>query len=278
MKLGFNFESIQDLLRIIKFLENENIRASIDYNIPDVNFLDTFLDEMIAIDDINNLEIILNDMASKEDNFDRLFKYILDNCNSLNVLFKGYMPNINLIIDKALNAGYVPRLNMGAEFRLLILYKTTQNKRLLKFIIDNLNIFKPSELISNTFIGTLVQNVDRDTYAGLNNINDDGLKAKYLKRYDNAVKKRLTDISLGLGYAQMDNQVQSTIPSLLLQQIVNESVDTSGIPAQDVYKIVKHVNEGITNNTIRLGQPSNFEDAYPQDDLDESHDEDVIEI
>ena len=93
------------------------------------------------------------------------------------------------------------------------------------------------------------------------------------KKYDDAVKRRITDISLGLGYAQLDNQVQSIIPSLVLQEIANQSVDFSGIPAQEVYNIIKHINEGTTNKTVRLGQPSNFADAK-----DEFDDDDVIEI
>lgn len=202
-----------------------------------------------------------------------VFSHILDYYNTYQ---PADMPNINLILNKAFNAGYGSWLKrFGSESRFLGLYAKTQNKNVLKYIIDHLDEFTLEDLTSKMFINTLVQNVDRDTFY---EAFDEELEAKYLKLYDDAVKKRVTDISLGLGYAQFDNQVQSTIPSLLLQQIVNESVDTSEIPAQDVYKIVKHVNEGITNNTIRLGQPSNFEDAYPQDNLDESHDDDVIEI
>lgn len=87
------------------------------------------------------------------------------------------------------------------------------------------------------------------------------IKDNFMKAYDKAAKQRAVDVSLGLGYAQFDNQEHSIIPSLVLQQIVNQSVDLSGIPAQDVYKLVKHINEGTTNKTIRLGQPSNFADA-----------------
>ena len=272
MKVSLLFSSIQDLLRIIKFIKDQNVGASINYS-NDISA--EFFEQIIELD-INNLEIILNDMASDIRNFDGIFKYILGGLLN-NIDSYEDIQNINLIIDKVFNAGYVPRLNMmGDEFRLLILYKKTQNKRLLQFIIDNLDIFEPDLLLSNTFIGTLVKNVDRETfYKTFDDFSDD-LKAKYLRQYDNAVKKRVTDISLGLGYAQFDNQAQSNIPSLLLQQIVNESLDTSGLPAQDVYKIVKHVNEGTTNKTVRLGQPSNFADAYAQDD--DSHDEDVIEI
>jgi hypothetical protein len=82
-----------------------------------------------------------------------------------------------------------------------------------------------------------------------------------MKGYDKAAKKRAVDVSLGLGYAQMDNQVQSTIPTLVLQQIVDESADLSGMPAWQVYQIVKHINEGTTDKTIRLGVENKFADA-----------------
>lgn len=271
MKVSLLFSSIQDLLRIIKFIKDQNVGASINYS-NDISA--EFFEQIIELD-INNLEIILNDMASDIRNFNGIFNYILGGLLN-NIDSYEDIKNINLIIERGLNSGY-PILNMMEDhFRLLMLYKKTQNKRLLQFIIDNLDHFEPDELLSNTFIKTLVKNVDRDTFYETFDDFPDDLKAKYLKEYDDAVKKRITDISLGLGYAQMDNQAQSNIPSLLLQQIVNESLDTSGIPAQDVYKMVKHINEGTTNKTVRLAQPSNFADAYVQDD--DSHDEDVIEI
>jgi hypothetical protein len=82
-----------------------------------------------------------------------------------------------------------------------------------------------------------------------------------MKAYDKAAKERAVEVSFGLGYAQLDNQVHSTIPSLVLQEIVNQSADLSGMPAWQVYQIVKHINEGTTDKTVRLGVPSNFQDA-----------------
>jgi hypothetical protein len=273
MKLGFNFESIQDLTRIIKFVKDENIGVSIDYSIKHMSDDEAtdFYVEMIDLE-INNLEIILNDMESNSSNFDGIFNFILYvDDNEDNDYFKN--PNINLIIDKALNSGFVPRLNMmEVEFRLLLLYNKTQNKLLLKFIIDNLDIFQPDELVSNTFIGTLVKNVDRETFYQTFNDFPDDLKAKYLKMYDDAVKKRVADISAGLGY--------QGIPNLVLDAIIGETIDTSGMTAYKVDKIIDKFNIWKTDTTMRLGKQQDyqpqFEDAYPQDD--DSHDEDVIEI
>jgi hypothetical protein len=91
-------------------------------------------------------------------------------------------------------------------------------------------------------------------------------KQNWITKYDKASKERAVDVLLGLGYAQFDNQVQSTIPSLVLQQIVNESADLSGMPTWQVYQIVKHINEGITDKTIRLGLPDNqFKDTKEED-------------
>ena len=164
------------------------------------------------------------------------------------------------------------------------IYMKTRNKDLLEFIIKNLGGFDKNQF-SEEFMDIVVKNIDRDSYLDMMTVPitpnlslkekvwRDKHNALVTKKYDDAVKRRVADVSLGLGYAQLDNQVQSIIPSLVLQEIANQSVDFSGMPAQEVYNIIKHINEGTTNKTVRLGQPSNFADAK-----DEFDDDDVIEI
>jgi hypothetical protein len=119
-------------------------------------------------------------------------------------------------------------------------------------ILENYDIFKG-----------IVQRINRDDfYEKVNNLNVlQTHKDEWMKAYDKAAKERAVEVSFGLGYAQLDNQVHSTIPSLVLQEIVNQSADLSGMPAWQVYQIVKHINEGTTDKTVRLGVPSNFQDA-----------------
>ena len=166
-------------------------------------------------------------------------------------------------------------------------YRKYPNPKIIDFIVEFISWFDPTiwnpEVCSKIDVPDyifkgIVKQINRDDFyqeiqdqlIGMysDQLNDPeiiermrDIKDNFMKAYDKAAKQRAVDISLGLGYAQFDNQEHSIIPSLVLQQIVNQSVDLSGIPAQDVYKLVKHINEGTTNKTIRLGQPSNFADA-----------------
>ena len=127
MNVSLYFSKIDELVRIIKFLENENIDASINYSmeLPPQYAQDKYKKRFFheLIENRENLEIILNNIGSYGPSFNSIFGYILHNYDTYQ------LSNINLIIDKALAAGYVPRLNMmGDEYELLRLYKKTQNK------------------------------------------------------------------------------------------------------------------------------------------------------
>ena len=166
-------------------------------------------------------------------------------------------------------------------------YRKYPNPKIIDFIVEFISWFDPTiwnpqvcskiDVPDYIFKG-IVKQINRDDfYEKIHNqlieMNSDQLndpeiiermrdiKDNFMKAYDKAAKQRAVEVSLGLGYAQFDNQEQSTIPSLVLQEIVNQSADLSGMPGWQIYQIVKHINEGTTNKTIRLGQPSNFEDA-----------------
>ena len=142
-------------------------------------------------------------------------------------------------------------------------YQKNPSPEITNLFIRNVTFFSPYDLERYDMFKVIVQHLDRnDFYAKVKSMDaDEEYEELYMKGYDTTAKKRAVDVSLGLGYAQMDNQVQSTIPTLVLQQIVNESADLSGMPAWQVYQIVKHINEGTTNKTIRLGVENKFQDV-----------------
>jgi hypothetical protein len=166
-------------------------------------------------------------------------------------------------------------------------YRKYPNPKIIDLIIEYITWFDPINLnseicskidVPDYIFNDIVKQINRnDFYQGIHDqliqsfsdaLNDPeiieriaAIKDRFMKGYDKAAKERAVEVSLGLGYAQMENQEHSTIPSLVLQEIVNQSADLSGMPAWQVYQIVKHINEGTTDKTVRLGQPSNFEDA-----------------
>lgn len=74
MNISISFEKMDTLVRIINFLENENVEAALDYNkyiqTPQIHnaFKKRFFDKLIQEND-ENLEIILNDMGKNEARF-----------------------------------------------------------------------------------------------------------------------------------------------------------------------------------------------------------------
>ena len=295
MGAGFNFtnlsEALQQLVDAIKALKpiglNINYHFNMDGESDDESF-DTFAILFLEKTNFDNVEFVLKDMETNNvdnRNFYSLIKYIIVENKIDNIVSKMAIEYAFKNAEKTDNYDF---LGLFADSDITIpLYMKTRNKDLLEFILTDLGGFDKKQF-SEEFMDIVVKNIDRDTYLDMtlfpelapnqtistkqmnNRIQHNALVTK---KYDDAVKRRVADISLGLGYAQLDNQVQSIIPSLVLQEIANQSVDFSGIPAQEVYNIIKHINEGTTNKTVRLGQPSNFADAK-----DEFDDDDVIEI
>lgn len=292
-----NINSLQDIVDLIKGLRS--FGASINYK-EDV---DDLYSKLLNDSNMENVEYVLNDIGSNH--LEGLIDYMLEE------IYDSNSDVLNLIIEKAFSTfettedsdedSYRVQRNFSWMFEnsnSYDLFLKTRNDKILNVVLDGLADLDPFIFTKNSkFMDILVKNMDRETFEAEIKL---ALRFQYkkqtkkqlaffLSKYDDAVKRRVTEVSLGLGYAQFDNQEQSIIPSLILQQIVDESADTSGIPAQDVYKIVKHVNEGITNDTIRLGQPSNLEDAKEEaikigrlglpDNFEDAYDQDeVIEI
>ena len=79
-----------------------------------------------------------------------------------------------------------------------------------------------------------------------------------IQKYDAAVGRKIIEISAGFGY--------QGIPNLILDAIIGEVVDTSGMTAYKIDKIISKFNIWKTDTTMRLGkqeyyQPE-FQDAY----------------
>jgi hypothetical protein len=249
-----NLQCIVDLIKILR-----SIGASIDYseaddyeNIERRNIVEQLYSKILIDDNMENVQYVLNDMGKK---IEGIIEYMLSNLQNCRA------DVANLIVEQAYKKKKEENLNNPYK-----LFMKTRNDKLLKWILrwlGTLDLFKITKNLE--FMDILTKNMDRETFKHKIVVAKGGISSEklafLLSKYDEAVKRRVTEVSLGLGYAQFNNQEQSIIPSLILQQIVNESVDVSGIPAQDVYQIVKHINEGMTNNTIRLGPEYNFADV-----------------
>ena len=274
MSIQIPFKNLKQVQEVIEVLEQHNPPISVPWNYDIVSKL--FLEKK----DLDTVRWIFSYFfRNSQDFYEYVFIYFFNRS-------KGSFKSANLQI-------YFEELNKVAKIHdtqiyepeeiesYIDLYSKYKTEAILDFLAEHLFLILINNIkIDENVFKLIVQRIDRSVFIKELDSNkqlvedgrhDDGYndwqeyfeiwKQKWITKYDKAAKERAVDVSLGLGYAQFDNQAQSTIPSLVLQQIVNESVDVSGIPAQDVYKLVKHINEGTTNKTIRLGQPSNFTDA-----------------
>jgi hypothetical protein len=165
------------------------------------------------------------------------------------------------------------------------IYMKTRNEDLLDFIIKNLSKFDKKQF-TKQFMDIVVKNIDRDSYLDIMaspitpnlSLGEKGWRIQHnalvTKKYDDAVKRRVADVSAGLGYQGM--------PNLVLDAIIGETVDTSGMTAYKVDKIIGKFNLWKTDTTMRIGEnedayQSQFKDAYIQDD-DDAPDDEIIEI
>lgn len=300
LSIIYNINSLQDIVDLIKGLRS--FGASIDYTEYDEfdnrrGTINHIYSKLLNDSNMENVQYVLNDIGD----LGELINYMLEHIDGSN------SDVLNLIIEKAFST-FETRYEdsddedsdkvqrnffwMFGDKRTFKLFLKTRNDKLLNVILDRLVDMDPFEFTKNLeFMDFLIKNMDRETFkdnlAVGRRIPSKKQLAFFLSKYDAAVKRRITEVSLGLGYAQFDNQIQSTIPSLVLQEIANQSAYLSGMPAWKVYQIVKHVNEGITNDTFRLGLPDNafadvkeeaikigrlglpdnFEDAYDQDEV-----------
>jgi hypothetical protein len=284
MGAGFNFtnlpEALQQLIDAIKALKPIGLNINYHFNMdgePSDEEFDTFEILFLEQNNFDNVEFVLKDMEtnnSNNQNFYSLIKYMLDEHKIDNVVSKMIIEYAFKNAEKTDNYDFI---GLFAERDITIpLYMKTRNQDLLEFILENLDGFDKNQF-SEEFMDIVVKHVGRDEYFDMtlfpelvpnqtisskqmnNRIQRNALVAK---KYDDAVKRRVTDVSAGFGY--------QGIPSLQLQAIIDETVDTSGMTAYKVDKIIDKFNIWKTDTTMRIGENedlfnSHFQDA--QDDL-----------
>jgi hypothetical protein len=270
--VALSFDSIPELVEIIKVLKT--IGKTLDYtngSLWSLWFTD-FSQDLIR-ENKDNFEYVLNDMLKYNPNIIDRFRFVKGKDDDY-IPTETMIQNVKLIYAIKLQRRY-DNLYLSD---ILYEYKKYKLPEMIDLIILNLQGFDNDDFDPDVSQGLqkqisklekygifkgIVQRINRDDfYEKVNILNVlQTHKDEWMKAYDKAAKERAVDVSIGLGYAQFDNQEHLIIPSLVLQEIVNQSVDLSGMPAWQVYQIVKHINEGTTDKTVRLGVPSNFEDA-----------------
>jgi hypothetical protein len=268
---NLNLISIQKISDLIESLRALELGLNYDKILKDTAFIDKLFNTKTEL-----FEYVITDIWGYD--YDSLVYLLSIYMNNTETPTSKQIKNMESLISDIISNkdGINPESIACKPDNLYEYYRKYPNPKIIDFIVEFIYYFTPltwnPDRCSQTGIPDyifkeIVKRFNRnDFYEHINNHNYDGLddqliKDSFMKAYDKAAKERAVEVSIGLGYAQMDNQVQSTIPSLVLQQIVNESADLSGMPAWQVYQIVKHINEGTTDRTTRLGVPSNFEDA-----------------
>jgi hypothetical protein len=103
----------------------------------------------------------------------------------------------------------------------------------------------------------IVKNIDRENFMSFCNLIKEKRARVVLQKYDDAVCRKIVEISAGFGY--------QGIPNLILDAIIGEVVDTSGMTAYKIDKIISKFNIWKTDTTMRLGKQeyyqSEFQDA-----------------
>ena len=290
MGAGFNFtnlpEALQQLVDAIKALKPIGLNINYHFNMdgePSDEGFDTFAILFLEQNNFDNVEFVLKDMEtnnSRNQNFYSLIKYMLDENKIDNVVSKMALEYAFKNAEQTDNYDF---LGLFADSEITIpWYMKTRNQDLLDFILANLGGFDKKQF-SEEFMDIVVKHVGRDEYFDMTLFPDlppnTKISSKQMnnriqhnalvtKKYDDAVKRRVADVSAGLGYRG--------IPNLVLDAIIGETVDTSGMTAYKVDKIIGKFNLWKTDTTMRIGEnedvyQSQFKDAYIQDD-------DVIEI
>lgn len=300
MRGEFNFANLQQLVDAINALKT--VGLTINYNWieeGDQRTSDIFQLLLDEKDDFNNVEYVLKDMENNNDrnrNFYRLIAYLMYQPIWTADLKKYLVDQINTTVLKMIieytfkNAKQLNDydfLGLFAENDTTIrIYMKTRNEDLLEFIIKNLGGFDTKQF-TNEFMDIVVKHVDRDSYLEMTTMPlTEGYQGNRLpvpqtimnrrikynalvtKKYDDAVKRRVTDISAGFGYQE--------IPTAVLDAIVGQSVDTSGMTAYKVNKIIDKFNIWKTDTTMRIGE--NEDNFQPEFQDAEDEDDDVIEI
>jgi hypothetical protein len=242
-----NVENLQHFVKIIKALKQVGSGISYTYN---------------------EYEIYFNYMSGgRTDNIED-FQYVLDDIEQNGVPTISFRCMLEILID---DIGYVDdlptRLILEYAFRhinidfmeeeyfdhIVPIYLVTQNNTLLGLILKNMHDIH----IDNQLMDIIVKNIDRENFMSFCNLIKEKRARVVLQKYDDAVCRKIVEISAGFGY--------QGIPNLILDAIIGEVVDTSGMTAYKIDKIISKFNIWKTDTTMRLGKQeyyqSEFQDA-----------------
>jgi len=261
----FKFKNLEHLIEIIKKLKE--VGSSIDYK-PILNissrYVSSIFDEILfKNNDLSLVKYILKDMNNQGENYIELLIYMMGKDLIKKKIAKLV---VNYCFKYARQEIYEYfQVDFYPEF--YPLYMKTRNKHLLNNILTKYNLKylynHDGHYFDDEFVDILVVHIDRDRYIEKmsERITPNMLKDSrewriehnklVTKIYDDAVKRRVIDISAGFGY--------QGIPNLVLDAIIGETVDTSGLTAYKVDKIIGKFNLWKTDTTMRIGEN---EDIY----------------
>lgn len=271
----FRFNNLQEVVEIIKALKS--INSSIDYTLDydkEYEPISAIFYNLFYKNDGNfaNVEYVLKDIKTKSEIMG-LIEYLmfevgqreLPDSKTTKLVLKYALKNVKTSNDPVFE--FFERNDMTIP-----IYMQTRNITLLKFIAVNLTQFDLG-YITKRFMDDIVKLIDRNTYlenfSHLGNRNQP-LIDKMTKKYDDAVKRRVTDISAGFGY--------QGIPTAVLDEIVGQTVDTSGMTAYKVNKIIDKFNVWKTDTTMRIGENEDAFEPQFQDAEHSDEDDEIIEI
>jgi hypothetical protein len=235
------FNTLQQLVDGIKVLKTVNL--NIDYNVSygrDYEPISPIFDVIIYKKYNSNVQYVLDDM-----------KTVDEFCGLLGFMFHANISKMDkntiiAILDRYFKTT-ISLLNDDFETHLTIdLYLKTRDDRLLKIILQDLKFYDDEDLFCDDMMDVLINHVERSEF-----------QIHSHDSYDAAVKRRIVEISAGLGY--------QGLPNLVIEAIINESVDTTGMTSYKVDKIINKFNIWRTDTTMRLGAEqvywSHFQDA-----------------
>jgi hypothetical protein len=234
------FNTLEQLVDGIKVLKTVNL--NIDYNVlygPDYEPISPIFDLIIYKEYNSNVQYVLDDMKTCSYS---LLDYIFH--ANISKMDKN---TIIAILDRYFKTTISLRVDDDFETHLTIdLYLKTRDDRLLKIILQDLEFYDDENLFCDDMMDVLINHVERSEFQFHSH-----------DSYDAAVKRRIVEISAGLGY--------QGLPNLVIEAIINESVDTTGMTSYKVDKIIDKFNIWRTDTTMRLGAEqvywSHFQDA-----------------
>ena len=232
------FNTLQQLVDGIKVLKTVNL--DIDYSVTydrDFQAISPIFDVVVYEEYNSNVQYVLDDMKTCDYG-------LIDYISHANI--SKIDTNIIVAILDRYFCSVNNKLQIIGDFQSLStidLYLKTRDERLLKIILQDLDFYNDEDVWCDDMMDVLINHVERTQIREYSYVS-----------YDAAVKRRIVEISAGLGY--------QGIPNLVLEAIINESVDTSGMTSYKVDKIIGKFNIWKTDTTMRLGKQQDYQPQF----------------